>query len=552
MYQPLEPRLLFATLGGTVFADADGSATRSSDEGSLKGWTVYLDANADGRYDAGERTTTTGKTGNYTFKDVPSGTAYVGVVAQSGYGETTPGVAGADQGTFDITLQFESDITPAEGQAFAAAAARWESVITRDLPAVGGTDDLKIDVTIDHIDGDGGTLGQSDPTRFRDDSGLPYAGEMEFDKADIQDLIDEGHLTDTVTHEMAHVLGFGTIWDDLGLITGEGSHNPRFTGREATKQYDKLFDTNALSVPVESQGGDGTADSHWPERTFVEELMTGYDEDKGTAEPLSTITVGQFADEGYTVNYHAADAWDPLNHTTTLTTPADLGAKAFERRVTTEKGDVETSLDFGYRTDAAPIIHSLTATDATLGDTTTLTARHVTDAEGDAVAGVSFYAETNGKAGFQSGHGGDTYLGAATGKAGVYRVSASTTALSAGTESFYAVASDALGVARRRETTATLTAPPAPTRPTTPVTTRQSPTTVLFGWRDHATNELGFRVQIATDADYGDVVQTFNVPTGTSSTLLDDLAKNATYYVRVRAYGYGGASAYARSEPFKA
>ena len=69
---------------------------------------------------------------------------------------------------------------------------------------------------------------------------------------------------------------------------------------------------------------------------------------------------------------------------------------------------------------------------------------------------------------------------------------------------------------------------------------RQSPTTATLTWRDRSSDEVGFRVQVATDADYDDVVQTFNVPTDTATTLLSGLSRNAIYYVRVRAFGYGG------------
>jgi hypothetical protein len=61
-------------------------------------------------------------------------------------------------------------------------------------------------------------------------------------------------------------------------------------------------------VPVEGNGGDGTADSHWRESVLANELMTGF-LGPGTVNPLSRITVASMADLGYTVNIAAADPY---------------------------------------------------------------------------------------------------------------------------------------------------------------------------------------------------------------------------------------------------
>ena len=47
--------------------------------------------------------------------------------------------------------------------------------------------------------------------------------------------------------------------------------------------------TGGASVPVENtQGGQGTQDSHWRETIFVAELMTGF-LDAGVTNPLSLL-----------------------------------------------------------------------------------------------------------------------------------------------------------------------------------------------------------------------------------------------------------------------
>ncbi|HEX8323696.1 MAG TPA: leishmanolysin-related zinc metalloendopeptidase [Tepidisphaeraceae bacterium] len=547
MIERLDARMLFATLAGTVWTDADGSTTFDAGEKPLKNVVVFIDANVNGRLDADERQKTTDKTGRYSFKNVDPGDVLLGTVGPGGQGQTTPGYLGSAAGGFDIELTGLETLTAEVRRAFAAAAARWESVITGDLPNVGAIDDLQIDITVEDIDGPGGTLAQALPIETRNGSGLPYLGEMEFDESDVADLMAEGHFVDTVTHEMAHVLGFGTIWSDLKLISGEGGTNPQFLGQEATRQYNALFDTRALSVPVESRGGSGTADGHWPERGFVEEMMTGYTEDRGTAEPLSRVTVGSLADLGYKVNLRAADTWDPLNHTSTPTTALDLGARAFERRITLAKGVIVSGVNFGFRTDTAPRVGSFTASDTTLGQSATLRARNITDAEGDDIAGVSFYREANGVSGLQRGRRGDVYVGAASvARRGVWSVSAFTGGLAAGEQAFYAIATDALGLSSRRTTTATLTAPPPPTRPNPVTAVRQSRRTSLLKWRDRSGDEIGFRIELSTSPSYDTILKSFNVPADSKSALLEDLSRGTTYYARVRAYGYGGASVYTR------
>ena len=38
---------------------------------------------------------------------------------------------------------------------------------------------------------------------------------------------------DRITHEIIHVLGFGTLWSDRGFIADTGSSDPRYTGPRA-------------------------------------------------------------------------------------------------------------------------------------------------------------------------------------------------------------------------------------------------------------------------------------------------------------------------------
>ena len=114
------------------------------------------------------------------------------------------------------------------------------------------------------IDGVNGVLEQAGPERIRSGSFIPATGTMEFDTADLKSMERNGTLGDVITHEMGHVLGFGTIWSDKRVLTGAGTRKPLFTGAAAKKEYAKLLKKPMpQSVPLENTGGEGTADSHW-------------------------------------------------------------------------------------------------------------------------------------------------------------------------------------------------------------------------------------------------------------------------------------------------
>ena len=132
---------------------------------------------------------------------------------------------------------------------------------------------------------------------------------------------------------MGHVLGFGTLWTDFGLLQGARSDNPVYVGANALREYRSIFGVpTATGVPVENTGGPGTADGHWRNSVFMTELMSGYAEDSGTGSPISRVTVGQFQDLGYQVNYSRADAFTkPAVRAATSVGPAAFAALAVGR-----------------------------------------------------------------------------------------------------------------------------------------------------------------------------------------------------------------------------
>lgn len=222
---------------------------------------------------------------------------------------TTPPPPPPPTGGFQITLSI-TGMTASQQTIFQSAANRWAQIITGDLPnaTYNGTaiDDVLIAASGRAIDGAGGVLGQAGPTHLRSGTLLPYRGIMEFDTADLASLESQGQLYNVILHEMGHVLGIGTIWTNLGLLSGAGGSNPIFVGARATAEYNAIFGVSATGVPVENTGGAGTRDGHWRESVFSTELMTGW-LGPGTNNPLSRVTVAALGDMGYQVNLAAAD-----------------------------------------------------------------------------------------------------------------------------------------------------------------------------------------------------------------------------------------------------
>jgi hypothetical protein len=137
-------------------------------------------------------------------------------------------------------------------------------------------------------------------------------------------MVTDGTIGDVVLHEIGHVLGFGTLWnqtppDTLRIFAGTDSVT--YTGTAATAAF-LANGGNSFAgppVPLENcknsmgdsipQCGAGTRDSHWREAVLGRELMTGYVSQAGTSNPLSAITIQSLADLGYTVNAGASDAY---------------------------------------------------------------------------------------------------------------------------------------------------------------------------------------------------------------------------------------------------
>ncbi len=265
-------------------------------------------------------------------------------------------------------------LAPAVQAAFDAAKVRWQSLIVGGLipvvlagsdvigpfsintgipgvgtipciPLISNTTirDVNIYVYVRPIDGTTGSniLGLATPVYVRDGSLLPFAGCMVFDSDNIDQLIGSG-LDAVILHEMAHVFGFGTIWEDKQLLVGAcpASSTPSFIGQSSQQGFlAALVPGGVYSdpiVPVEGDGacGDGTRDGHWSESVLGNELMTGF-LSAGT-NPLSAITSASLRDMGYVVNDVPSDPYTVPSVTAALRTgTAAAGQKLHELPSTT-------------------------------------------------------------------------------------------------------------------------------------------------------------------------------------------------------------------------
>lgn len=201
---------------------------------------------------------------------------------------------------YALTIDFVGGLSASQMAVFSNAAQRWSEVITSDLS-------LTIQAKGTYIDGAGRTLGQAGPMTVKPETLFPNTGIMEFDTADLARMEINGSLYNVILHEMAHVIGVGTLWQHHGLLEKAGTDNPLFTGAKAMHEYGVLLGQPPTKIPVANTGGAGTADGHWRELTFGNELLSGY-LNTGVL-PLSRLTIAMLEDMGYEVNYDAADPY---------------------------------------------------------------------------------------------------------------------------------------------------------------------------------------------------------------------------------------------------
>ena len=246
-----------------------------------------------------------------------------------------------ERGAFNIEVEWVGAVDSRVDRAVEAAVARWERVVSGDIGAVfvegglatvgdlfgtgsaeivfGLVDDLRVYVRVAEIDGPRGTVAVAGPRLVRSSSELPCVSAIMVDEDDARG-ISAAALGDIVVHEMAHALGFGAIWDLKDLLRDPSldengrpispAPDTHFGGPKAIAAFDDAGGEEYADekVPVENEGGSGTADAHWRSSVFGGgELMTGYYRIGGARPVMSLVTVESMADVGYDVDVDEAE-----------------------------------------------------------------------------------------------------------------------------------------------------------------------------------------------------------------------------------------------------
>ena len=262
------------------------------------------------------------------------GSQSVGASIEAGAMVTFTATATDENGGLAIELLFIDQPTALQRQAFDDAVSRWAALIPGKLepvpvnlaagacrsnsPAINQVvDDLLVLVSLEFIDGVGGTLGSAGVCSVRQFSnGLPIVANLRLDTGDLGLLEGTTRLVDLILHELGHALGFGTLWASKGFLENPSLVSPgadtHFDGPSAVTAFDAIGGdvyTGGQKVPVENEEGSvGSRDSHWRLAVFSNELMTPLLVAAG-ANPLSRVTVASFGDLGYVVDEGAADTF---------------------------------------------------------------------------------------------------------------------------------------------------------------------------------------------------------------------------------------------------
>lgn len=237
-------------------------------------------------------------------------------------------ISAAVETSYEIDIRFWGEpMSQAHKELFDAAAARIRAFVVGSVPVVDATgadpsacgvsgmpvlnewiSGVLIYASVQTMDGPGKVLASAGPCFIRSNSDVrTVVGVMQFDIADMQMLSNQGRLQDVMTHEMLHVVGVGSFWNYLGLLTGYDTPGVAYTGAGGVAGCALTGAGCLSSVPVENTGGGGTANSHWRETVFGSELMTGFA--NSGAMPISQMTIRSLEDLGYIVNAAAADAF---------------------------------------------------------------------------------------------------------------------------------------------------------------------------------------------------------------------------------------------------
>jgi hypothetical protein len=171
---------------------------------------------------------------------------------------------------------------------------------------------ILIAIEFTEIDGEGDVVAFAGPCVV-DVNRIPRLGVVVVDTADVQGLMDIGEylLQQVIMHEIAHVLGIGTLWSpNITYSTPASSPNAGYLYQLNKANIAHFsYGGGGSGARVEDTGGSGTAGSHWKEGVYGNEIMTGYIDVDAGGNILSRVTLGGLEDIGYSINYNHPDMY---------------------------------------------------------------------------------------------------------------------------------------------------------------------------------------------------------------------------------------------------
>ncbi|MEM1380962.1 MAG: hypothetical protein AAGH41_10100 [Pseudomonadota bacterium] len=224
---------------------------------------------------------------------------------------TTLGQAQAVNITLDLDLtrsSLNTDQRAEVQQIFEVSTAYWAaSLLGYDNPASADVDPVTISMSIINIDGPGRIVGAAAPRdtfSFDENPSTVYtkSGTAVFDTADIARLLRRDRLLNVAVHEIAHVMGWGTLFRQNGLsncTAGRGA-DATYSGAHAIAKYQEEFGRSDTPLLETSTRRSSTDCVHWDEDTFgygdETDLMDGF---TGADAALSDTSLYVFRDLGY-------------------------------------------------------------------------------------------------------------------------------------------------------------------------------------------------------------------------------------------------------------
>lgn len=133
-----------------------------------------------------------------------------------------------------------------------------------------------------------------------------------------QNYFSPSDWVDIVAHELGHALGIGVFWDPYvtGITGGVAPSNNFLDGNaydNAQQAYNSITSTTRQKIPLENEGGGGTASAHWEDdyrpstspgsmgvgyAGLSNELMVGY-YSPGMQSIISDLSIKTLVDFGY-------------------------------------------------------------------------------------------------------------------------------------------------------------------------------------------------------------------------------------------------------------